>query len=697
MDSVVHEPAKYKWPRTMFEKSGNSPVHTPYRSDIDGLRGIAVLAVVGFHGFPTQVRGGFVGVDIFFVISGYLISSILIESLERNEFSFMQFYARRVRRIFPALVVVLIACICCGWLVLFPDEYQQLGKHIAAGAGFVGNLVSLHEAGYFDTNASLKPLLHLWSLGVEEQFYIVWPVLLLLSWQWRRGPIIVASAILVSSFLSNLLLTTTDQPAAFFLPVSRFWELMLGCIVAIAPPELTSVIARAAIFDRIKRLYLRHRDPTNEAVASLGLVLIGAAMVLINGNSSFPGTWALLPTLGCALLIAVGKMTFIGRRLLGNRALVHVGLISYPLYLWHWPILSFARILDYEEPSRFVRTICIIAAFILAELTYKFIEKPIRFGAPTGTKSIATCVVLGVVGGLGLVILACAGVPARYPADVQKWVRDFRGEAVVANSVSRCFIDPGKSVEVFTDECDGDGKAGTPRIVLWGDSHAAHLVPGLREIVKARGTYKLAQYTASGCPPILGFVTVRIPNCTFINKFVIEKITELKPDTVILAGRWDLYDGSGGVGRVDSDAIRRTVDKLKAVGVKRIVAIGQFPIWKVAPPKILARSFRMAPFGWHSAGATMSERNSAFLHPSMFARSDELNQAFKAAGAIFVDPLSTFCDHEGCMLVIPDGRGEPIVWDDAGHMTEAGSKYFVAANADIMVNIKEEHQPDALP
>ncbi len=458
MDSVVRQPTGFNWPRNGFGTIGIAPVKTSYRSDIDGLRGIAVLAVVGFHGFPTQVRGGFVGVDIFFVISGFLISSILIDSLQRDEFSFIDFYARRVRRIFPALAVVLIACMSFGWLVLFPDEYQQLGKHIGAGAGFVGNLVSLHEAGYFDTNASLKPLLHLWSLGVEEQFYIVWPVLLLLFWRWRQGPFILASAILIISFLINLVLTTTDQAAAFYLPITRFWELMLGCIVAIASSRRISVIARAGASERLKQLYLRHRNAGNEIAASFGLVLIGAAMALINGNSAFPGTWALLPTIGSVLLIAAGKTTFIGRRLLGNPALVHVGLISYPLYLWHWPILSFVRILHYEEPSRLVRITCVIAAFILAELTYRFIEKPIRFGASKASKSVATCVVLGVIGSLGLVIFAYDGVPERYPADVQKWVKDFRGEAVVANSVSHCFIDPGKSVDVFTHECDGAGK-----------------------------------------------------------------------------------------------------------------------------------------------------------------------------------------------------------------------------------------------
>jgi peptidoglycan/LPS O-acetylase OafA/YrhL len=679
-----------------IDNIGKLPVKTFYRSDIDGLRGIAVLAVVCFHGFPTRIGGGFVGVDIFFVISGFLISSIIIESRERNAFSFLEFYARRVRRIFPALAVVLIACMSFGWLVLFPDEYQQLGKHIAAGAGFVGNLISLHEAGYFDTNASFKPLLHLWSLGVEEQFYFVWPVLVLLSWRWRQGPIVIASAVLIISFFFNLILTRTNQSAAFYLPVTRFWELMLGCIVAIAQTWRTSVFIRTTFFERLERSYLRHRNAVNDAVASIGIAMIFAAVILINENRYFPGAWALLPTVGTVFLIAAGKMTFISHRLLGNRILVHVGLISYPLYLWHWPILSFARILHYEEPSRLVRTTCIAAAFVLAELTYRFVEKPIRFGALTAFKPIVTCVALTMIGGLGLVIFEYGGIPARFPADVQIWVRDFRGEARATNGEGRCFIDPGKGVAAFTNKCDGGEQANTRKIVLWGDSHAAQLVPGLREIMKIESKFTLAQYTASGCPPILNFVTARIPNCRSINEFVIRKIEQLKPDTVIMVGRWDLYDGSGGVGRVDFDVIRETVDRLKSLGVKRVVAVGQFPIWKVAPPKILARSFRTAAFSTVSADAIISERNKSFLHPSTFVRSDEISQALKAAGAIVVTPLSTFCNDDGCLLVVPGSHGEPIVWDDAGHMTEAGSKYFVAVNAGTIFNA-EEPRPDSLP
>lgn len=332
----------------ILDEMSKSRVNTSYRADIDGLRGIAVLLVVLYHGFPTRFTGGFVGVDIFFVISGFLISNVIIEGLQENRFSFLDFYARRIRRIFPALALVLFASFAFGWFVLFPGEYQQLGKYIGGGAGFIGNIVTLNEAGYFDTRASLKPLLHLWSLGVEEQFYFVWPILLFLSWRWRFGALAIASIILVVSFVVNMDLTATDPTAAFYLPITRFWELMLGCLLATIQAKRISL---TTYFSRQFDFKSTTANFSKEATAVLGIVLISAASYFVTSQKQFPGTWALVPTVGAMLLIAVGGTSFIGRWFLANRALVYVGLISYPLYLWHWPILSFARIIHYEEPS----------------------------------------------------------------------------------------------------------------------------------------------------------------------------------------------------------------------------------------------------------------------------------------------------------------------------------------------------------
>ena len=212
-----------------------------YRPDIDGLRAIAVLAVIGFHAFPAWIRGGFVGVDVFFVISGYLISTILLAGMERGSFRFSQFYIRRIRRIFPALIVVLLACMVAGWLVLFSFEYKALGKHVAGSAAFVSNFVLWNEAGYFDKAAETKPLLHIWSLGIEEQFYIVWPLLLYLTWRFRTATLALLLLLLLGSFVLNVHAVGIDPAADFFSPLTRFWELMAGAVLAylsLYPPVL---------------------------------------------------------------------------------------------------------------------------------------------------------------------------------------------------------------------------------------------------------------------------------------------------------------------------------------------------------------------------------------------------------------------------------------------------------------------------
>ncbi|MEZ5488290.1 MAG: acyltransferase [Steroidobacteraceae bacterium] len=214
---------------------GAKPGEQPkYRPDVDGLRAIAVLSVLVYHAFPDLLPGGFVGVDIFFVISGFLISGIILTRIQAGTFTFADFYARRIRRIFPALAAVLVACLLAGWLILFPVDYERLGGHVLAGAAFVSNLVLWRESGYFDTSSELKPLLHLWSLGVEEQFYLIWPVLLVLAARFLHRILWAIVAVALLSFAANLLLVGSHASAAFYLPITRFWELMLGSMLAYA-------------------------------------------------------------------------------------------------------------------------------------------------------------------------------------------------------------------------------------------------------------------------------------------------------------------------------------------------------------------------------------------------------------------------------------------------------------------------------
>jgi peptidoglycan/LPS O-acetylase OafA/YrhL len=344
-----------------------------YRYDLDGLRGIAVIMAVTFHAFPGAWPGGFIGVEIFFVVSGFLIGTILLQSVKDGSFTYREFYARRVRRIFPALAVMLGAVLWAGWYLLLGDEYRQLGKHVVAGAGFFSNLAHWSEVGYFDKAAETKPLLHLWSLGVEEQFYIVLPPLLLLIHRLRLNTRATVGVLWLMSFALNLWLTSFDRTQAFYSPVPRLWELLTGCLLAsysLDPyPKLPQWFSSWRANPRLQNM---------TALAGLLLILIPSA--LLDRFSHFPGGWTLLPVFGTAMLIAVGDRALINRHVLANRVLAWVGLISYPLYLWHWPLLSIAHTMQGEVPAVMTRAVLVTLSVILAWLTYRFVETPLRFG-----------------------------------------------------------------------------------------------------------------------------------------------------------------------------------------------------------------------------------------------------------------------------------------------------------------------------
>jgi peptidoglycan/LPS O-acetylase OafA/YrhL len=380
-------------------------LHPKYRPDIDGLRAIAVLAVLGFHAFPEIVPGGFVGVDVFFVISGFLISSILFANFEQRRFTYSGFYSRRIRRIFPALTVVLIATLAAGWLLLLPDELEQLGRYMAAGSGFVSNLLSWHEAGYFDNASDTKPLLHLWSLGVEEQFYILWPLLIGICWKYRFNFLAITLLVAAASFGINLATASHYPDADFYSPLSRFWELMLG-----------GMLAYFAIHKP------RYMPGTKHGhwLALLGLVTIAAGICLIRGDDAFPGWWALLPTLGAFLVIAAPPTAWVNRYLLANRVMVGIGLISYPLYLWHLPLLAMARIVSAGEPSARLRGALLLASMLLAAATYLWVEKPLRFRL-SARKSVPILVAASSLTLIaGLVCVLAAGVPGRFKAELRQ-------------------------------------------------------------------------------------------------------------------------------------------------------------------------------------------------------------------------------------------------------------------------------------
>jgi peptidoglycan/LPS O-acetylase OafA/YrhL len=395
----------------MLDNLHKSQLHPKYRPDIDGLRALAVLSVVAFHAYPKSVKGGFIGVDIFFVISGYLISTIIFENLYRGTFSFTDFYTRRIKRIFPALLLVLTACLLFGWFILLADEFNQLGKHVAAGASFISNLVFWDEAGYFDNAADTKPLLHLWSLGIEEQFYLVWPLILWLAWKFRLNLLIITILFAITSFALNINVIKSDEIAAFYSPQTRFWELLTGSLLAWITLYKNGFnfqignkieIAINSIFNKNNRWGNNKAVPNIQSLFGLALLIFGFWQ--INKDLSFPGYWALVPVLGATLLLAAGPSAIINRTILSNKIVVWFGLISFPLYLWHWPLLSFARIYENEVLRGHIRITAVILSILFAWLTYKFIERPIRFGKSGQVKVAILCSLVFLAGVAGAII-----------------------------------------------------------------------------------------------------------------------------------------------------------------------------------------------------------------------------------------------------------------------------------------------------
>lgn len=522
--------------------------HPSYRADIDGLRAIAVLSVVGFHAFPNWIKGGFVGVDIFFVISGFLISSVIFSGLINETFSFREFYARRIRRIFPSLIVVLIGTYVIGWIVMFPDEYKNFGEQIAAGAGFLSNFFLWHESGYFDSTSETKPLLHLWSLGIEEQFYIVWPLLLWLAWKRRLNLLTVTIVTGVISFTLNLHVMQLDTVAAFYLPQTRFWELLAGSVLAYI------TLYKPTIFVKIERKLEKRLGITfnshvlnntlRDGKSLLGTTLIAASIFLLTKSDYFPGWLAMLPTVGTVLIISAGAKAWLNRAVLSNHVLVWFGLISFPLYLWHWPLLSFARIIEYGTPSRTIRIGVVLASIVLAWTTYRFIERYIRF-RKSRIVVITLCLLMIGIGYLGYNTYKRDGLLFR---TINHRIALLTESSKRTNREKECFDIANAHDQPDAWFCHMNKKSNNVRAFVFGDSHALSLLPTF-EVIAQRNNVDILLTGFSGCPPLLGvYVTRRgqqIRNCRQLNERVLQYVTENHITDVFLVARWSYYTDGG--------------------------------------------------------------------------------------------------------------------------------------------------------
>jgi peptidoglycan/LPS O-acetylase OafA/YrhL len=613
-----------------------------YRADIDGLRAIAVVLVMGFHAFPGRVPGGFIGVDVFFVISGFLITGLILRDLEQGSFSVRRFYARRIRRIFPALATLLVACLAVGGWLLSPTGFAQLGLHAAAGAAFVANFVLWAQSGYFAAASESTPLLHLWSLGVEEQFYVAWPVTLALLYRKTTRLWLPLGALAAASLALNLYQVHGSPEAAFYSPATRLWELAIGGLLACAKQTPKAPALRGA-----------------SSVLGLGLVV--AAAFTFDGSQPFPGWRALVPVVGTALTVAAGPDAGLNKAVLAKPVLVFLGLISYPLYLWHWPALALVPVLDIawtQRQEQLSKLLALALATLFAWLTYRFVERPVRFGRKGSTRAL--CVAMAVPFLAGLLVVG-AGYRARQPITPQQRALAARMDEVQRQRPElyrdrRCALAEDQDETQFAAECFAGAQARPGEAtLLWGDSHAIQLAPGIRSRGDASA---LAQFTATSCPPIVGYAARGRPHCASINRWVLDWVKRHRPRTVLLAASWPSYDGY--------PAIARTIAELRALGTSRVVLVGPFPSFRERVSDILLRD----------TGTRLPERLPSSRLERLRGVDAELRALAASAGADYVSPLQLLCDTHGC-LVAPGGDVAGVLVFDQSHLTGAGSSYVV--------------------
>jgi len=657
------------------------PTHLPsntYRPDIDGLRALAIIFVVIYHAFPTLATGGFIGVDVFFVISGFLISTIIYTQLDANCFSFVQFYIRRIKRIFPALFLVLTFCFVFGWFNLLADEFEQLGKHIFGGAGFISNLILWKESGYFDNASEVKPLLHLWSLGIEEQFYFIWPILLSLAWKKKINFLLVGLTIGLLSFCTNIYEVQygLNPSSAFYLPINRFWELMAGAILAYVKLNNKAILHQLSAH-RISSCVYRILSKTSNDIAIdngvsiLGLTLLAFGMVLITKNSPFPGYWGLLPVLGTVLIIGAGPRAWINRCILSSRPLVWIGLISFPLYLWHWPLLSFAHLLQGSMPSVEIRVIIIFTAILLSAATYYLIEKPIRSNAFNRTKALTLVLLLTVIGYIGLNTYQREGlnfrlnqIQFRLPPILQALsLKDPAASALDLKPLKvNCSSNQNEIKESSLDSCLSATELKKPAIFIWGDSYAAHLTAGYEERFGEK--YRITRVFYNGCPPIMDIELANRKNCTVGNNQIFELVLKEHPVKLIIAANWTDYDWR---------KIEGTITKLQQAGYRNIDLVGPAPIWsdglyKQLYLKFLSDKDPNVPYRMNFG----LDKNKDFLLIDL-----ALEDMAKRLGVNYISISKILCDKDGCITRFGE-TSDTLESIDAGHFTKYTSRYVVS-------------------
>jgi peptidoglycan/LPS O-acetylase OafA/YrhL len=620
---------------------------TAHRADLDGWRALAVLLVILFHGWPTLAPGGFVGVDAFFVISGFVVTHMVRRQLAANTFSAVDFYARRVNRLAPALLVVVVTTLLAAVAVLPSSLVALVVMHAVAGLMMVVNVLFALQASYFDVTSEVKPLLHLWSLAVEEQFYLAVPFAVLLA---RRCQKLARPATIVLALLSlglSIILTEKAAAWAYYLPITRGWELLAGVLIAHDSTPL-------AAGHRLAR----------EVLSTLGLALLLGSAFAFSAVTPFPSAWALVPVGGIALLVWTGPETRLAR-LVSHPPVVWLGLVSYPLYLWHWPVLTLGRLAVPMEQHALVTPLAIVASLVLAWATFTFVERPVR-----ARQSKFIALGLGVTAaalGVGLTTLLLRGDFSRWSgrgpeaARVSRFERDY--DSLTDARFGTCWLldEPPKG---DASHCIEASPPQLPLVMVWGDSHAARFTAGLRALQADRQSFRIAQRTRSSCPPLLGLGTTF---CRDANQSVILEAGALQPAVLVLDALWPAD--------LKAHHLDTTLKQLhSALPSTKLLVLGPAPRWRVSLPFTL--NARVALGG-------IPERLKPDAFESQRAADALIADVAARNAATFVSVLDALCTVEDdCLVRLSE---EPLMlstWD-YGHLTTPAAK-LVARRAALV-------------
>jgi peptidoglycan/LPS O-acetylase OafA/YrhL len=614
-----------------------------YRRDIDGLRAIAILLVVAYHAAPSILRGGFVGVDVFFVVSGFLISSILLEEHRNGGVALVRFYARRIRRLFPALLVVLATTAIAGWFYLLPHEFRQLGVLISSGSAYAINFELRSEAGYFDIAAIQKPLLHLWSLAIEEQFYLIYPILLVIVLRFgARWAFTILFAATVLSLGSEVRESANASVAAFYLPQYRAWELCAGGLLAFA-----ELYGAGSIFGVEAARLARSLDSPflRDAMSIAGIVLILAAATGLNAHAVYPSPLPLVACLGAFLTIAAGVDAVVNRMVLSSAAMVGVGLISYPLYLWHWPLISFLNILGAE--SELTRAAAVLAAFALAVVTYLAIEKPSR---RLSNRRLAPALFGGmcVSALIGLAVSASI-IPPRLNDAQMRDLSDASQDFEYPRGLKRDRMPSGRKINT--------AGVGDERILFFGDSNIEQYWPRVERLLDTEGVRKSVIFvTAGGCPPLPSGPLPRCPGFADDAKATAEN---MRVSRVVIGADWLYYLTLNGIAD-QFDKLREEVRWFRNRGIS---------VWIISN---IPTGAELSPLSWVTDRTWSGEIS---IQPQYFDRARfektwspmraQLLAIAKETASSFIDPMDWLCDQATCPALDANNR---FIYRDAQHL-----------------------------